>query len=80
MPIFLNCKQKISIFIITEKSKKQQKQECQFCKEQKKRPLTAYVKKRNNMQRYDSICEEIEEDEAQDCPSNAVKEANPKKK
>lgn len=44
------------------KSVKAQKKECPFCKEQKKRPLTNYMRKRESRKHHDSICEEHEEE------------------
>ncbi|XP_018803468.1 PREDICTED: uncharacterized protein LOC108977933 [Bactrocera latifrons] len=44
------------------KSVKGQKKECPFCKEQKKRPLTNYMRKRESRKHHDSICEEHEEE------------------
>lgn len=38
------------------------KEPCPFCKEQKKRPLVAYIRKRDNKKNSESICEEEEEE------------------
>ncbi|XP_036320791.1 uncharacterized protein LOC118735245 [Rhagoletis pomonella] len=43
-------------------SLKAQKKACPFCKEQKKRPLTNYMRKRESRKHHDSICEEHEEE------------------
>ncbi|GAB0096761.1 uncharacterized protein DMENIID0001_123270 [Sergentomyia squamirostris] len=39
------------------------KESCPFCKEQKKRPLIAYIRKRENRQQKESICEADEHEE-----------------
>lgn len=39
------------------------KEKCPFCKEQKKRPLVTYIRKRQNKKHNESICEEEEEEE-----------------
>uniref|UniRef100_A0A336K5B4 CSON000921 protein n=1 Tax=Culicoides sonorensis TaxID=179676 RepID=A0A336K5B4_CULSO len=45
------------------KHKGKQNDNCPFCKEQKKRPLVAYIKKRDCSKRTESICEEDEQEE-----------------
>lgn len=53
--------------LFTEKTEQQRDKEkkkkdtCPFCKEQKKRPLVAYMRKREVNKRTESICEEEEE-------------------
>uniref|UniRef100_A0A1L8DB52 Uncharacterized protein n=1 Tax=Nyssomyia neivai TaxID=330878 RepID=A0A1L8DB52_9DIPT len=42
---------------------KVRKESCPFCKEQKKRPLVAYIRKRENRQQKESICEADEHEE-----------------
>lgn len=42
---------------------KVRKESCPFCKEQKKRPLIAYIRKRENRQQKESICEADEHEE-----------------
>ncbi|XP_055681203.1 uncharacterized protein LOC129788842 [Lutzomyia longipalpis] len=42
---------------------KVRKESCPFCKEQKKRPLVAYMRKRENRQQKESICEADEHEE-----------------
>ena len=44
------------------KSEKAQKKECPFCKEQKKRPLVNYLRKRESRKHHESICEDEEEE------------------
>uniref|UniRef100_W8BT27 Uncharacterized protein n=1 Tax=Ceratitis capitata TaxID=7213 RepID=W8BT27_CERCA len=56
-----DCYSKVQEKCRQVKSMKDQKKECPFCKEQKKRPLTTYMRKRGVRKHKDSICEEHEE-------------------
>lgn len=62
---------KLYTFIPTEKSSKSKKN-CQLCQEKKKKPLTSYIKQRNNTQRFNSICEE--EDEKPETPNQQTQQ------
>lgn len=62
---------------LTEKSNKSKKN-CQFCQEKKKKPLTTYIKQRNNTQRFNSICEE--EDEKPETLNDQTKQNEQKSK
>jgi len=56
-----------------ERSKQQQKakkEPCPFCKEQKKRPLYSYLRKRSVDKTSNKICEEEEEEQAQQHQQN----------
>lgn len=61
-------------FIITEKLQRaremarSKKDSCPFCKEEKKRPLNAYMRKRSQEKNTSKICEENDEEE--NCCSN----------
>lgn len=57
------------------KSVKAQKKECPFCKEQKKRPLTNYMRKRESRKYHDSICEEHEEGIEEEAEEEAALQA-----
>ncbi|XP_063703139.1 uncharacterized protein LOC134832868 [Culicoides brevitarsis] len=48
------------------KQKSKKKDSCPFCKEQKKRPLVAYMRKRECTKRNESICEEEEHQEPEE--------------
>ncbi|XP_053959864.1 uncharacterized protein LOC129247178 [Anastrepha obliqua] len=59
------------------KSVKAQKKECPFCREQKKRPLTTYMRKRESRKHHDSICEEHEEEiEEKELQTTSMEPAN----
>lgn len=64
-------------------SLKAQKKACPFCKEQKKRPLTNYMRKRESRKHHDSICEEHEEENQEEAEEEeevqlaAMRPANP---
>lgn len=59
----------MSIILFAEKQKKakelnkSKKDNCPFCKDHKKRPLTSYIRKRGQDKKNNSICEEDEEDD-----------------
>lgn len=64
---------RISFTFFTEKIQrarqmtKSKKDSCPFCKEEKKRPLNAYMRKRSHGKSFDKICEEAEEEEQTNC-------------
>lgn len=61
------------------KTKKEhsKKDSCPFCKEQKKKPLATYMRKRQSSKRTESICEEAEEEEIEEAVE--AKENDPMK-
>lgn len=50
---------------------KSKKDACPFCKEEKKRPLNAYMRKRSQEKGSAKICEEDDEDDTSKCCSNS---------
>lgn len=54
------------------------KDKCPFCKEQKKRPLVNYIRKRENKKHNESICEEEEEEEVEEREEQEVNCENAK--
>lgn len=46
---------------------KAKKDSCPFCKEEKKRPLNAYLRQRSHGKSCDKICEEADEEEPTNC-------------
>lgn len=58
---------------------KAKKDSCPFCKEEKKRPLNAYMRQRSHGKGSDKICEEADEEEQTNCCKGSHgKESNSK--
>lgn len=51
------------------------KDSCPFCKEEKKRPLNAYMRKRSQEKNAAKICEEDDEDDQSKCCSGSHDQA-----
>lgn len=68
---------KILFRLITEKLQraremaKPKKSSCPFCKEEKKRPLNAYLRKRSQEKNTGKICEEDDEEDQSKCCSGS---------